>query len=102
MGVARSLFHFPSLQLPSPDDKGKSPVTPYQVSRSFSLSFRGTSGIDIDLRRVDINQCKSSKAQESKGQFNIFGGTDKCKTKTTTVSEGDILNSLSIECEGQV
>ena len=47
-------------------------------------TFRGTSGIDIDLRRVDINQCKS--VQES-GQFNIFGGTDKCKTKTTAVRE---------------
>ena len=68
------------------------------MSRSFSLSFRGTSGIDIDLRRVDINQCKSSsKAQGSKGQFNIFGGTDKCKTKTTTVSEGDILNYQETE-----
>ena len=47
------------------------------------LLFRGTSGIDIDLRRVDINQCASSV--EDDGVFNIFGGTDKCKTESTKV-----------------
>lgn len=45
---------------------------------------RGTSGIDIDLRRVDINQCQAGK--DATGTLNIFGGTDKCKKDTTTVS----------------
>ena len=45
--------------------------------------FRGTSGIDIDLRRVDINQCPT---KEGGGGINIFGGTDKCKKDTTFVS----------------
>ena len=49
------------------------------------LLFRGTSGIDIDLRRVDINQCASSV--EDDGVFNIFGGTDKCKTESTKVKK---------------
>ena len=44
--------------------------------------FRGTSGIDIDLRRVDINQCPTKGG----GGINIFGGTDKCKKDTTFVS----------------
>ncbi|TRY60951.1 hypothetical protein TCAL_16346, partial [Tigriopus californicus] len=42
--------------------------------------FKGTSGIDIDLRRVDINQCKGPIGA---GTLNIFGGTDKCKTEST-------------------
>ena len=53
---------------------------------------RGTSGIDIDLRKVDINQCPTSPQEgddqiEEKGtkKYNIFGGTDKCKPETTKV-----------------
>ena len=42
---------------------------------------RGTSGLDIDLRVVDINQCHANTSS-----FNIFGGTDKCKKETTTVT----------------
>ncbi|KAG7310327.1 hypothetical protein JYU34_003099 [Plutella xylostella] len=42
--------------------------------------FKGTSGIDIDLRRVDIDQCPLESGSK---QLNIFAGTDKCK-KTTT------------------
>ena len=55
------------------------------------LIFRGTSGIDIDLRKVDINQCPTSPQegddQIDKGtkKYNIFGGTDKCKPETTKV-----------------
>ncbi|CAB4061682.1 GPR158 [Lepeophtheirus salmonis] len=45
--------------------------------------FRGTSGIDIDLRRVDINQCQ---IPNETGALNIFGGTDKCKASTKCVS----------------
>ena len=44
---------------------------------------RGTSGIDIDLRRVDIDQCPG---EGGSGDLNIFRGTDKCKKKTTFVS----------------
>ena len=46
------------------------------------VNFRGTSGLDIDLRVVDINQCHANTSS-----FNIFGGTDKCKKETTTVSK---------------
>nr|XP_034832245.1 probable G-protein coupled receptor 158 [Maniola hyperantus] len=42
--------------------------------------FKGTSGIDIDLRRVDIDQCPLKPGSM---QLNIFAGTDKCKKKTT-------------------
>ena len=49
---------------------------------TFFQRFRGESGIDIDLRRVDINQCKG---RGGTGTLNIFGGTDKCKTETTLV-----------------
>ena len=49
------------------------------------LNFRGTSGIDIDLRRVDINQCPPRVGVPKVG-VNIFGGTDKCKNETTFVS----------------
>lgn len=55
------------------------------------LSFilcRGTSGIDIDLRRVDIDQCPQRIGVAL--PLNIFAGTDKCKARTTEV----IFNSL--------
>ena len=42
---------------------------------------RGTSGIDIDLRNVDIDQCPSPEG----ASLNIFADTDKCK-ETTTVN----------------
>ncbi|CAG4953770.1 unnamed protein product [Colias eurytheme] len=42
--------------------------------------FKGTSGIDIDLRRVDIDQCPLKPGST---QLNIFAGTDKCKKSTT-------------------
>lgn len=45
---------------------------------------RGTSGIDIDLRRVDIDQC-SQKNTGAQQPLNIFAGTDKCKQRTTEV-----------------
>lgn len=44
---------------------------------------RGTSGIDIDLRRVDIDQCPLPKGST---QLNIFAASDKCKKRTTDVS----------------
>ncbi|XP_074000135.1 probable G-protein coupled receptor CG31760 [Rhodnius prolixus] len=42
--------------------------------------FKGTSGIDIDLRRVDIDQCPLPMGAT---QLNIFAASDKCKKKTT-------------------
>lgn len=45
--------------------------------------YRGTSGIDIDLRRVDIDQCPLPKDST---QLNIFAASDKCKKRTTEVS----------------
>ena len=44
---------------------------------------RGTSGIDIDLRRVDIDQCPQKSGNT---QLNIFAASDKCKFRTTKVS----------------
>ncbi|KAM8711703.1 hypothetical protein ACLKA7_012245 [Drosophila subpalustris] len=43
----------------------------------------GTSGIDIDLRRVDIDQCPQRHTPGPKRPLNIFAGTDKCKQRTT-------------------
>ncbi|XP_015592601.1 probable G-protein coupled receptor 158 isoform X2 [Cephus cinctus] len=42
--------------------------------------FKGTSGIDIDLRRVDIDQCP---IRPNSSQLNIFAASDKCKKRTT-------------------
>ncbi|CAH0562368.1 unnamed protein product [Brassicogethes aeneus] len=42
--------------------------------------FKGTSGIDVDLRRVDIDQCPLPKDST---QLNIFAASDKCKKRTT-------------------
>lgn len=61
---------------------------------SLSLSLhRGTSGIDIDLRRVDIDQCPQMKNSGAQQPLNIFAGTDKCKQKTTEV----IFSNFKIE-----
>jgi hypothetical protein len=46
------------------------------------LPYRGTSGIDIDLRRVDIDQCPLPAGS---AQLNIFAASDKCKKRTTQV-----------------
>ena len=43
---------------------------------------RGTSGIDIDLQKVDIDQCP---LPEETKELNVFAGSDKCKPKTTQV-----------------
>lgn len=50
----------------------------------FFLSPRGTSGIDIDLQKVDIDQCPQREGEE----FNHFAGTHKCKLETTKVMRG--------------
>lgn len=50
---------------------------------NMSHMSRGTSGIDIDLQRVDIDQCPlpPDKADE----LNVFAGSAKCKRETTKV-----------------
>ncbi|CAB3256190.1 unnamed protein product [Arctia plantaginis] len=58
-------------------------TVPFFGYNNGSYFFKGTSGIDIDLRRVDIDQCPM---KPDSTQLNIFAGTDKCKKKTTEVS----------------
>lgn len=53
------------------------------VKLMYFFCCRGTSGIDIDLRRVDIDQCP---LPEGSTQLNIFAASDKCKKNTTEVS----------------
>lgn len=56
----------------------------YPLKYNFTfVYFRGTSGIDIDLRRVDIDQCPLPSGST---QLNIFAASDKCKNRTTEVS----------------
>lgn len=53
----------------------------------FVVASRGTSGIDVDLRRVDIDQCPQKMTiGGTAAPLNIFAGTDKCKHQTTEVS----------------
>lgn len=63
----------------------------------FSLRYyRGTSGIDIDLRRVDIDQCPQRNVPGTTQPLNIFAGTDKCKQNTTEVSVLDVIIDMWI------
>ncbi|XP_063616366.1 metabotropic glycine receptor isoform X2 [Cydia splendana] len=55
-------------------------TVPFFGYNNGTYFFKGTSGIDIDLRRVDIDQCPLKPGSV---QLNIFAGTDKCKKKTT-------------------
>ncbi|XP_013149688.1 PREDICTED: probable G-protein coupled receptor 158 [Papilio polytes] len=55
-------------------------TVPFFGYNNGTYFFKGTSGIDIDLRRVDIDQCPLKPGST---QLNIFAGTDKCKKKTT-------------------
>lgn len=57
----------------------------YLLTYLFIYICRGTSGIDIDLRRVDIDQCPQRNTGSSQ-PLNIFAGTDKCKQRTTEVN----------------
>ena len=59
----------------------KTDVSITNVTFCFLFSFyRGTSGIDIDLRAIDINQCPESTNSTAAGnkEHNIFAGSDKC------------------------
>lgn len=70
-------------------------------SRFCFCASRGTSGIDIDLRRVDIDQCPQKNTVTATGislPLNIFAGTDKCKQRTTevrTVARGFFFSLLA-------
>ncbi|KAK5639554.1 hypothetical protein RI129_012046, partial [Pyrocoelia pectoralis] len=55
-------------------------TVPFFGYNNNSYYFKGTSGIDIDLRRVDIDQCPLPK---DSSQLNIFAASDKCKKRTT-------------------
>ncbi|KAF6216618.1 hypothetical protein GE061_000962 [Apolygus lucorum] len=55
-------------------------TVPFFGYANGSYFFKGTSGIDIDLRRVDIDQCPLPRGST---QLNIFAASDKCKKKTT-------------------
>ncbi|XP_078607606.1 putative G-protein coupled receptor CG31760 [Branchiostoma floridae x Branchiostoma japonicum] len=44
-----------------------------------SYFFKATSGIDIDLRQVDVNQCANMSGEER----NVFANSHKCKRDTT-------------------
>ena len=60
----------------------------YSFILFLNFHNRGTSGIDIDLRRVDIDQCPQKNIVGTSGTpqpLNIFAGTDKCKQRTTEV-----------------
>ncbi|XP_045478529.1 probable G-protein coupled receptor 158 [Harmonia axyridis] len=55
-------------------------TVPFFGYANNSYFFKGTSGIDVDLRRVDIDQCPLPKGST---QLNIFAASDKCKKRTT-------------------
>ncbi|XP_058123474.1 uncharacterized protein LOC131294630 [Anopheles ziemanni] len=59
-------------------------TVPFFGYENGTYFFKGTSGIDIDLRRVDIDQCSQKNSPSGAPQpLNIFAGTDKCKQRTT-------------------
>ncbi|CRL02145.1 CLUMA_CG015431, isoform A [Clunio marinus] len=61
-------------------------TVPFFGYENGTYFFKGTSGIDIDLRRVDIDQCPQKNTVGATGvalPLNIFAGTDKCKQRTT-------------------
>uniref|UniRef100_A0A1B0EX76 GPR158/179 extracellular domain-containing protein n=2 Tax=Lutzomyia longipalpis TaxID=7200 RepID=A0A1B0EX76_LUTLO len=60
---------------------------------------KGTSGIDIDLRRVDIDQCPQRISSSGVSlPLNIFAGTDKCKPRTTEGEVSMYKNRVAFEC----
>ncbi|XP_050442563.1 probable G-protein coupled receptor CG31760 isoform X2 [Adelges cooleyi] len=55
-------------------------TVPFFAFKDGKYFFKGTSGIDIDLRRVDIDQCS---LPEGSTKLNIFASSNKCKNETT-------------------
>ncbi|XP_077865993.1 metabotropic glycine receptor-like [Saccoglossus kowalevskii] len=67
-------------------------TVPFLGYKNNTYFFKGTSGIDIDLRDVDINQCPennetviNSKTTQlmHKERRNVFAGSDKCPRDST-------------------
>ncbi|XP_070178424.1 metabotropic glycine receptor-like [Littorina saxatilis] len=57
-------------------------TVPFFAYNNGTPFFKGTSGIDIDLQKVDIDQCPLTDSKEE----NVFAGSHKCKIATTRVS----------------
>lgn len=55
---------------------------------SLLFFYRGTSGIDIALQKIDIDQCPSST------DGNVFANSSRCKPSTTKVSAGIMLDFI--------
>ncbi|XP_065314395.1 metabotropic glycine receptor-like [Gordionus sp. m RMFG-2023] len=53
---------------------------PFFGFKNGSFYFKGTSGIDIDLRKVDIDQCPTSGNDTT---VNVFADSDKCQNRST-------------------
>ncbi|KAL2743110.1 putative G-protein coupled receptor CG31760 [Vespula maculifrons] len=68
------------LQMLMIENDEKDEVGNLKASHEYSDFLLGTSGIDIDLRRVDIDQCPLPPGSN---QLNIFAASDKCKKRTT-------------------
>ncbi|XP_066258981.1 metabotropic glycine receptor [Euwallacea similis] len=55
-------------------------TVPFFGFKNNTYFFKGTSGIDIDLRHVDIDQCPTPEGEK---KLNIFEDSAKCKKATT-------------------
>ncbi|CAI9727797.1 probable G-protein coupled receptor CG31760 [Octopus vulgaris] len=55
-------------------------ITPFFGFKNNSFYFKGTSGIDIDLEKVDINQCPQTDGSK---ETNVFAGSHRCRMETT-------------------
>ncbi|XP_033115375.1 probable G-protein coupled receptor CG31760 [Anneissia japonica] len=54
------------------------------MAENGTYFFKGTSGIDIDLRDIDIDQCPVGENASDTEVDNVFAGSDKCHRKTQT------------------
>ncbi|XP_041376919.1 probable G-protein coupled receptor CG31760 [Gigantopelta aegis] len=61
-------------------------TVPFFGYKDGNFKFKGTSGIDIDLQKVDINQCPQDP-EEAKISQNVFAGSHRCKNATTKCIE---------------
>lgn len=55
-------------------------TVPFFGFKNGTFFFKGTSGIDIDLEKVDINQCPQT---DGSLETNVFAGSHRCRTVTT-------------------
>lgn len=55
-------------------------TVPFFGYKNGTFKFKGTSGIDIDLQKVDIDQCPDPPESTER---NVFAGSARCKTETT-------------------